>query len=116
MAHHSWGVRNPHLVLHGQHARLADLLAPYGVRFEAIRFCPHTPDDRCGCRKPKPGMLFDAGGEIGTDFSRSWMIGNSEADVEAGAAAGCRSIQIIDDVDLAEAARIIAEAERDASG
>lgn len=99
-------------IVHAQHARLADLLAPYSVRFEAVRFCPHTPDDRCGCRKPEPGMLIDAGRKIRTDFSRSWMIGNSEADVGAGLAAGCRSIQIVGDVDLAEAARIIEEVEQ----
>jgi histidinol-phosphate phosphatase family protein len=100
----------PESIVHGQHARLATLLEPYGVRFETIRFCPHTPDDRCNCRKPEPGMLLDAGRELGTDFSRSWMIGNSEADVEAGVAAGCRSIQIVGGVDLAQAARIIEEA------
>jgi histidinol-phosphate phosphatase family protein len=101
----------PESIVHAQHARLTELLAPYGVCFETIRFCPHTPVDRCGCRKPEPGMLIDAGREIGTDFSRSWMIGNSEADVGAGLAAGCRSIQIVGDVDLAEAARMIEEAE-----
>lgn len=105
----------PESIVHGQHARLADLLAPYGVCFETIRFCPHTPDDRCGCRKPEPGMLIDAGREIGTDFGRSWMIGNSEADVAAGLAAGCRSIQIVGEVDLAVAVRMIEEAEHNAT-
>jgi D-glycero-D-manno-heptose 1,7-bisphosphate phosphatase len=56
-------------------------------------------------------MLLDAGRELGTDFERSWMIGNSESDMVAGRAAGCRTIQIVRDVDLARAARIIAEDE-----
>ena len=94
-----------------QHKRLEELLSHYGVEFDTIRYCPHTPDDRCGCRKPEPGMLIDAGRELDTDFSRSWMIGNSEADVEAGHAVGCRSIQVSDNLNLVQAAEIIAEHE-----
>jgi len=94
-----------------QHARLADLLKDYGVSFDAVRYCPHKPDDGCGCRKPEPGMLLDAGRELDTDFSRSWMIGNAESDVGAGQAAGCRSIQVERGVDMRRAAEIIAEAE-----
>ena len=105
----------PESMVHAQHARLAELLEPHGVRFATIRYCPHTPDDHCGCRKPEPGMLLDAGQELGSDLSKSWMIGNSESDVGAGKAAGCRCIQITGDVDLAEAARII-EAEDGKAG
>ncbi len=106
----------PESMVHAQHARLAELLDAYGVRFETIRFCPHTPGDHCGCRKPEPGMLIDAGRELGTDFSRSWMIGNCETDVAAGKAAGCRSIQIVEGVDLTRAAQLIEEADRKAAG
>ncbi len=101
----------PESMVDAQHARLTDLLSEYGVTFDAIRYCPHLPDAGCACRKPMPGMLLDAGRELGTDFERSWMIGNSESDVEAGRAAGCRTIQIIGEIDLAEAARLIAEDE-----
>jgi len=99
----------PESMVHAQHERLTELLAPYGVEFDAIRFCPHTPGDGCECRKPMPGMLLDAGRELGSDFERSWMIGNAESDIAAGRAAGCRTIRITGQVDLATAARIIAE-------
>ena len=105
----------PESVLAEQHARLAELLAEFGVRFDAIRHCPHTPDDGCGCRKPQPGMLIDAGRELATDFSRSWMIGNSESDVEAGRAAGCQSIRVTDEVTLERAAQIVVKSERQRS-
>jgi D-glycero-D-manno-heptose 1,7-bisphosphate phosphatase len=98
-------------MVHAQHARLGDLLEEYSVGFDAIRYCPHTPTDECDCRKPRPGMLLDAGRELGTDFARSWMIGNSESDMGAGRAAGCRTIQIAGELDLSRAARIIAESE-----
>ena len=101
----------PESMVHAQHERLSQLLSEYGVAFEAIRFCPHTPMDGCDCRKPRPGMLLDAGRELGSDFDRSWMIGNSESDVAAGQAAGCRTIQITSEVDLAKAVLIIAEQE-----
>ena len=101
----------PESMVHAQHAKLGQLLAEFGVAFDAIRFCPHRPTDGCECRKPRPGMLLDAGRELGTDYERSWMIGNSESDMAAGRAAGCRTIQIAGEVDLAGAARIIAEDE-----
>ena len=101
----------PESMVHAQHERLGELLAEYGVVFDAIRFCPHTPADGCECRKPMPGMLLDAGRELGSDFGRSWMIGNAESDVAAGRAAGCRTIRITDEVDIATAARIVAEHE-----
>ena len=60
-------------------------------------------------------MLIDAGRELASDFSRSWMIGNSESDVEAGRAAGCQSIRVTDELTLAQAAQIVAESERQRS-
>lgn len=99
----------PESMVARQHTRLEELLAEFGVRFDAIRHCPHTPDDGCGCRKPQPGMLIAAGHELDTDFSRSWMIGNSESDVQAGRAVGCQSIRVGDDLNLVRAAEIIAQ-------
>lgn len=59
-----------------------------------LKACFHTEKDNCLCRKPKPGMLLEAGSEWNTDFSQSFMIGDRESDVEAGQAAGCRTILI----------------------
>jgi D-glycero-D-manno-heptose 1,7-bisphosphate phosphatase len=83
------------------HARVLDLLAREGVRLSAWRLCPHHPDGvvralsmPCACRKPAPGMLFDAAAALGLDLAASWMVGDTDADVGAGAAAGCRTVLV----------------------
>lgn len=82
-------------------ARVLELLEAQGVRFDAFRICPHHPEGvvleltrACNCRKPAPGMLLDAARELGIDLARSWMIGDTDGDVLAGAAAGCRTLLI----------------------
>jgi D-glycero-D-manno-heptose 1,7-bisphosphate phosphatase len=78
-------------------AMQAELARRASVRFDAIYFCPHERDAGCACRKPLPGMLVDAARDHGIDLGRSWMIGDSESDIEAGRAAGCRTILIAGD-------------------
>jgi histidinol-phosphate phosphatase family protein len=80
-------------------ARLRELLAPHGVAIDGTYYCPHAPGSRnrreastCGCRKPEPGLLLRAAGDHGLDLRQSWMIGDILNDVEAGRAAGCRTI------------------------
>jgi D-glycero-D-manno-heptose 1,7-bisphosphate phosphatase len=82
--------------------RVVDLLAEQGARFDAFRICLHHPRGtdsqltrRCDCRKPAPGMLLDAAQELGIDLQRSWMIGDTDADVQAGRAAGCRTALVM---------------------
>jgi D-glycero-D-manno-heptose 1,7-bisphosphate phosphatase len=43
--------------------------------------CPHLDTDNCGCRKPKEGLFLAAQKDFNIDFSRSWMIGDSESDI-----------------------------------
>jgi D-glycero-D-manno-heptose 1,7-bisphosphate phosphatase len=77
------------------HARLRELLAAEGVTLDWIGYCPHhdsegSPAYRadCSCRKPRPGMLLEAGATLGVAFERSWCIGDSLRDVDAGARLG----------------------------
>lgn len=56
--------------------------------------CPHDDTAKCDCRKPKPGMLLQAAARHGIDPRASFMVGDRWRDVEAGAAAGCRTIMI----------------------
>jgi histidinol-phosphate phosphatase family protein len=72
------------------HARLLADLAAAGVAIDATFLCPHTPDDHCECRKPAPGLLWRARDELGADLAASWLIGDSERDIEAAWRAGCR--------------------------
>ena len=59
-----------------------------------VLVCPHDDSDRCGCRKPKPGLLYDGARRHQIDLSRSYLIGDRWRDVEAGAAAGCRTVLV----------------------
>ena len=63
-----------------------------GVKMDAAYFCFHTPEDRCDCRKPAPGLLLKAAAEWNIDLLSSWMIGDKLSDVEAGKQAGCQTI------------------------
>lgn len=83
------------------HAAVLGLLERHGVALAASRLCLHHPEGvvrelagTCPCRKPAPGMLLDAGAELGADFGASWMVGDTDADVAAGRAAGCRTILV----------------------
>jgi histidinol-phosphate phosphatase family protein len=76
-------------------------LSANGAELDAWRMCPHHPNGvvselsgPCDCRKPAPGMLLDAAQDLHLDLSRSWLIGDTAADVAAGRAAGCRTILI----------------------
>ncbi len=59
-------------------------------------YCPHAPDEDCACRKPKPGMLYQAAVEHNINLSESWMIGDSMSDIEAGARAEIPNLIKID--------------------
>jgi D-glycero-D-manno-heptose 1,7-bisphosphate phosphatase len=83
------------------HERVLALLAQEGVSLDATRLCPHHPDGvvdelsrACDCRKPAAGMLLDAAQAQGLDLQGSWMVGDNDADVQAGQTAGCRTVLI----------------------
>jgi D-glycero-D-manno-heptose 1,7-bisphosphate phosphatase len=82
------------------HRHIADELAKSGARVDAWFYCPHHPQGKgsyslaCRCRKPLPGMLLEAAHRYAIDLAASVMIGDKLVDVEAGAAAGCRTILV----------------------
>ena len=69
-------------------------LAPFGVQISRVAFCPHSLADGCRCRKPLPEMLLSAMKYYRSKPTGCYMLGDTTADVEAGAAAGCCSILI----------------------
>lgn len=84
------------------HNKMETLLGADGAYVDAIYYCPHHPHSGfdgeipelkfdCGCRKPKPGMLYKAAADFNIDLNLSWMIGDGENDVKAGKAAGCKT-------------------------
>lgn len=78
------------------HKRLCDQLAAAGAFLTKIYYCPHDYQPPCSCRKPAPGLFFTAARDYEIDLRNSWMIGDSEIDVEAGKSAGCRTVRIVD--------------------
>lgn len=73
------------------HEYMRELLAERGARVDAIYYCPDAPFQDSDCRKPKEGMLLKAARELNIDLSGSWMLGDSETDMEAGKRAGCQT-------------------------
>ena len=93
--------------LHEIHKKMESLLGKDGAYIDGIYICPHHPDKGfegerleykfdCDCRKPKPGLLLQAAVDFNIDLAQSYMIGDSERDVEAGKAAGCKTSLIIE--------------------
>lgn len=76
------------------HEKMCRELALQGAAITDGYYCPHDLQPACNCRKPAPGMLLQAAEEHGIDLANSWMIGDSEIDIEAGKAAGCRTARI----------------------
>ena len=87
------------------HNKLKNELSKISAYVDAIYFCPHHPDKtlpntipelniNCECRKPKPGMFFQAAKEHNISLSESYMIGDTERDLISGNKAGCKTIGV----------------------
>ena len=79
--------------------KMKDELTKSGSTLDGEYYCLHHPEakiDRlrlnCECRKPKPGLLLQAGRDLDIDLSQSWMVGDGLSDVQAGKSAGCKTI------------------------
>src|SRR5271154_3266827 len=76
------------------HDRLRSMLAAEGLSLEAIYVCPHGPDDGCDCRKPAPGMVKSAMRDLGFGPDQAVLIGDTDADMGAAAAAGVAGLRV----------------------
>lgn len=63
-----------------------------GGEIKEVYHCPHGKDDNCECRKPKPGMLFQASRDWHLDLTKAILVGDGKSDIQAGEAAGCQTI------------------------
>ena len=64
------------------------------LSLDSVYCCFHDDDDRCECRKPKPGLLLQAAGEHDIDLSQSYVVGDRLKDVQSGRSAGCTTVFI----------------------
>ena len=76
---------------------------------DAFYYCPHKPDENCICRKPKPGLLIKAIQDLKINPKESWMIGDSNSDLESGRLVGCNIMKINNHVNLEKAVELIIE-------
>jgi D-glycero-D-manno-heptose 1,7-bisphosphate phosphatase len=60
------------------------MLRAEDINLDGLYFCPHTPEDRCLCRKPRTGLIQKASQELGFDLSKSIVIGDKVSDIEMG--------------------------------
>lgn len=79
----------PLTVLEDIHGRMGQAVEAAGGRIFDIFYCPHRPDAYCDCRKPEPGLIFQAKEKHGIDLLRTVMIGDNVKDVSCGRNAGC---------------------------
>lgn len=87
------------------HGRLDALLGEGGAYLDGLLFCPHHPDRgfpgerpeykvKCACRKPEPGLIFQAAEQFHIDLQNSYLIGDGDRDIQAGNRAGCKTLRI----------------------
>lgn len=92
------GELNPD-VLNRIHESMLRTVRAAGGDIEQIYVCPHTDEDDCDCRKPRPGLLMRAQREFGFDPSLTWMVGDTDRDVAAAISAGVRAAVVRTDGD-----------------
>jgi D-glycero-D-manno-heptose 1,7-bisphosphate phosphatase len=88
--------------LHAIEERIQTDLMAHGCAIQCFRYCFHDGAERCRCRKPAPGMILDLAREFDLELSTSWVIGDTESDIQAGIAAGCRTALLGDPRGLVE--------------
>ena len=77
------------------HRRMIAEVAACGGRIDRVVYCPHRAKDRCACRKPEPGMLLQAAGEMGIDLTQSYLVGDAAGDLLAGQRVGCQLFLVL---------------------
>lgn len=87
--------------MHLVHQALDLMLAPDNAKIDAYYFCPHHPTAgigaykiNCSCRKPEPGMLYQAAQDLHLDLFKSYLIGDKLTDIQAGNQAGCQTVLV----------------------
>lgn len=81
--------------LHAINDKLCWEVEEAGGKIEKVFYCPHDPDEGCGCRKPQPGLLLQIADHAGVDIREQVFIGDSTRDIEAAKAANCTPVLVL---------------------
>lgn len=76
------------------HHKLEAEVAVAGGKFTELAACMHKPEAGCACRKPRPGMILDLAKKYNVDLKSSYLVGDRDVDLQAGQAAGTKTILI----------------------
>lgn len=98
-------------VLFKIHEKMQMELEAFDACIDFIYYCPHDWDTGCECRKPKPGLFYQAQRDLSLDLTKCWMLGDDERDMHAGGEAGCRCMYITEQHPLIEAVELIVKLE-----
>jgi D-glycero-D-manno-heptose 1,7-bisphosphate phosphatase len=82
------------VTLNAIHDKMHRALALLGGRIDAIFYCPHSAEDNCACRKPKPGMMEEIGSRFGVDLKSVPIVGDALRDLQAGAVLGMQPMLV----------------------
>jgi D-glycero-D-manno-heptose 1,7-bisphosphate phosphatase len=91
------------------HTRMKASVQSSGGEITDIFFCPHTPEDRCDCRKPKPGLIYQAKKRYRIDLANAVMVGDTAKDIECARNAGCRYALLVKTGNGIQAEKILKE-------
>ena len=76
------------------HARMLEAVRAKGGEIDAVFFCPHKPEDNCGCRKPQPGLLQEIAERLKVNLNGVYAVGDSERDVIAARPVAARPVLV----------------------
>jgi len=81
--------------IHEINQQLENKIQANGGRIDRFYLCPHAPQDRCECRKPRPGLVFQAQNDFDIDLENSWLIGDAYTDILAGVNSGIKNLILV---------------------
>ena len=81
--------------LSAMHNKLADLLVAFDVVVDCIVYCPHVPEDDCGCRKPRVGLFEEIARTLNVSLVGAVVVGDSLRDLQAGVTVGCEPVLVL---------------------
>ncbi len=77
------------------HTMMKTDIRSHGGEIKDIFFCPHIPKDQCDCRKPEPGLIYQAAQKHQLDIKAAVMVGDSAKDIECARSAGCKHTVLV---------------------
>ncbi len=77
------------------HMKMEDAVVDHGGHIKAIYYCPHVPEDGCSCRKPEPGLIYQAQTDYKLNLSKACLIGDSLRDIRCARRTGCGKVILV---------------------